>query len=82
MPQIIANINASRHIARDILAAFIGEGVGVGVGIGDGFNTNERMFEAAVLLIGWIVAIDFLEIYVGIMIASHTESFKITSTNG
>jgi len=72
LPQIIANINANRHIARDVLAAFVGEGVGVGVGFEDGFNDNERMFEAAVFLIGWIVAIYLLVIYVGIMIASCT----------
>jgi len=32
LPQIAANINARIHIARNILAAFVGEGVGVGVG--------------------------------------------------
>jgi len=74
-------------VARDILAAFVGEGVGVGVGVGgvgiwDEFNTNERMFEAAVLLIGWIVAIYLFLILNGIMIASCTESTRITSTNG
>jgi len=32
MSQIAVNINARRHIARDILAAFVGLGVGEGVG--------------------------------------------------